>query len=76
MEEQASIHNEADWVPAYFHAKSEQWKALMRPQRSRDCMAMKHMHHSRCIHGRNYLSVQRRPYLRSHPPALKDFKTA
>jgi hypothetical protein len=29
MEEQASIHNEAEWVPAYFHAKAEQWKALM-----------------------------------------------
>jgi hypothetical protein len=29
MEEQASIHNEAVWVPAYFHARAEQWKALM-----------------------------------------------
>jgi hypothetical protein len=29
MEEQASIHNEAEWVPAYFHAKAEQWKAIM-----------------------------------------------
>jgi hypothetical protein len=29
MEEQASIHNEVEWVPAYFHARAEQWKALM-----------------------------------------------
>jgi hypothetical protein len=29
MEEQASIHNEAEWVPAYFQTKAEQWKALM-----------------------------------------------
>ncbi|KAI9437913.1 hypothetical protein BJY52DRAFT_1129787 [Lactarius psammicola] len=29
MEEQASLHNEAEWVPAYFHAKAEQWKVLM-----------------------------------------------
>ncbi|KAF8261054.1 hypothetical protein EI94DRAFT_1608583 [Lactarius quietus] len=27
-EEQDSIHNEALWVPAYFHAKAEFWKAL------------------------------------------------
>ncbi|KAI9443671.1 hypothetical protein BJY52DRAFT_1102431, partial [Lactarius psammicola] len=29
MEEQASLHNEAEWVPAYFHAKAEQWKVLI-----------------------------------------------
>lgn len=29
MEEQSSIHNEAEWVPTYFHTKAEQWKALM-----------------------------------------------
>ena len=29
MEEQASIHNEAEWVPAYFQAKAEQWNDLM-----------------------------------------------
>jgi hypothetical protein len=29
MEEQASIHNEAEWVPAYFHSKAEQWRSLM-----------------------------------------------
>jgi hypothetical protein len=29
MEEQASIHNESEWVPAYFHSKAEQWRALM-----------------------------------------------
>ena len=29
MEEQASIHNEAVWVPAYFHSKAEQWRSLM-----------------------------------------------
>lgn len=28
-EEQYSIHNEAVWVPAYFHAKAECWKAWM-----------------------------------------------
>ena len=31
MEEQASIHNEAKWVPTYFHAKAEQWKVIMSP---------------------------------------------
>jgi hypothetical protein len=29
MEEQASIHNEAEWVPAYFHTQAEHWKVLM-----------------------------------------------
>ncbi|KAI9428667.1 hypothetical protein BJY52DRAFT_1200843 [Lactarius psammicola] len=29
MEEQASLHNEAEWVSAYFYAKAEQWKVLM-----------------------------------------------
>jgi hypothetical protein len=28
-EEQDSIHNEAPWIPAYFHTKSEAWKTLM-----------------------------------------------
>jgi hypothetical protein len=29
QEEQHSIHNEAMWVPAYFHAKAKCWKAWM-----------------------------------------------
>jgi hypothetical protein len=29
VEEQDSIHNEANWIPAYFHAKSEAWRKLM-----------------------------------------------
>src|ERR1700761_4657019 len=29
MEEQDSIHNEAKWIPAYFHAKAETWRKLM-----------------------------------------------
>ena len=29
MEEQNSIHNEAKWIPAYFHAKAETWRKLM-----------------------------------------------
>ncbi|KAH9012753.1 hypothetical protein EDB85DRAFT_2158724 [Lactarius pseudohatsudake] len=29
LEEQDSIHNEAEWVPAYFHAKAEMWKKLI-----------------------------------------------
>jgi hypothetical protein len=29
LEEQASIHNEAQWIPAYFHAKAEMWRKLM-----------------------------------------------
>ncbi|KAN0131256.1 hypothetical protein V8E53_010960 [Lactarius tabidus] len=29
LEEQASIHNESMWVPAYFHSKAEQWKEQM-----------------------------------------------
>jgi hypothetical protein len=28
-EEQDSIHNEAVWVPAYFHAKANCWKGWM-----------------------------------------------
>src|ERR1700744_486215 len=28
-EEQHSIHNEAIWIPAYFHSKAECWKAWM-----------------------------------------------
>ena len=29
LEEQRSVHNEAEWVPAYFQAKSEMWRKLM-----------------------------------------------
>jgi hypothetical protein len=29
LEEQDSIHNEAQWIPAYFHAKAESWRKLM-----------------------------------------------
>jgi hypothetical protein len=29
MEEQDSIHNEAQWIPAYFHARAETWMKLM-----------------------------------------------
>lgn len=29
VEEQDSIHNEAIWIPAYFHTKSEVWRKLM-----------------------------------------------
>ncbi|KAF8257631.1 hypothetical protein EI94DRAFT_1817279 [Lactarius quietus] len=29
LEEKQSIHDEAQWVPAYFHAKAEAWKKLM-----------------------------------------------
>ena len=30
LEEQDSIHNEAEWIPAYFHAKAETWRGLMK----------------------------------------------
>ena len=29
MEEQDSIHIEAKWIPAYFHARAESWRKLM-----------------------------------------------
>jgi hypothetical protein len=29
VEEQDSIHNEAKWIPTYFHTKSESWRMLM-----------------------------------------------
>ena len=29
LEEQESIHNEAQWIPAYFHAMAEKWRTLM-----------------------------------------------
>lgn len=29
LEEQDSIHNEAQWIPAYFHSKAETWRELM-----------------------------------------------
>lgn len=29
MEEQDSIHNEAKWIPPYFHVKAETWRKLM-----------------------------------------------
>jgi hypothetical protein len=49
MEEQASIHNEAEWVPAYFHAKAEQWNTLMmvvaqRGQHGHEAYASQQMH--------------------------------
>ena len=28
-EERDSINNEAEWIPAYFHAKAESWMGLM-----------------------------------------------
>jgi hypothetical protein len=29
VEEQDSIHNEAEWIPVFFHTKSEAWRKLM-----------------------------------------------
>ncbi|KAF8259192.1 hypothetical protein EI94DRAFT_1707314 [Lactarius quietus] len=29
-EEEDSVHNEADWIPTYFHAKAERWKRWMK----------------------------------------------
>jgi hypothetical protein len=29
LEEQDSIHNEAQWIPAYFHTRAETWRMLM-----------------------------------------------
>lgn len=29
LEEQDSIHNEAQWIPAYFHSKADMWRKLM-----------------------------------------------
>jgi hypothetical protein len=29
LEEQDSIHNEAQWIPAYFNAKAAMWEKLM-----------------------------------------------
>jgi hypothetical protein len=29
LEEQDSIHNEAQWIPAYFHSKAETWTVLI-----------------------------------------------
>jgi len=29
LEEQRSVHNEAEWVPAYFQARSDMWRMLM-----------------------------------------------
>ena len=29
LEEQQSIYNEAEWIPAWFHAKADTWKVLM-----------------------------------------------
>ncbi len=29
LEEQDSIHNEAQWIPAYFHTRAESWRTLM-----------------------------------------------
>ena len=29
LEEQDSIHNEAKWIPAYFHGKAETWRKFM-----------------------------------------------
>src|ERR1700744_1625254 len=49
MEEQASIHNEAAWVPAYFHSKAEQWRLLMtvasqQEQHGHEAYASQQMH--------------------------------
>ena len=30
LEEQDSIHNEADWIPAFFQSKAESWRLHMR----------------------------------------------
>ncbi|KAH9019354.1 hypothetical protein EDB85DRAFT_2197813 [Lactarius pseudohatsudake] len=58
-EEQHSIHNEAKWIPAYFHAKAETWKKLMiTAQRRIHSKGTKHMHHTRCMHGRNFPGAQ------------------
>jgi hypothetical protein len=76
MEEQASIHNEAEWVPTYFHSKAEQWNVLL-------CVsAQKGLHGheayaSQQMHSWEELSKSSRKALSPILSApLKDFKTA
>jgi hypothetical protein len=49
LEEQDSIHNEAEWVPAYFHAKVEGWEAW-RDMAARDELPGHHAYASRQAH--------------------------
>jgi hypothetical protein len=76
MEEQASIHNEADWVPAYFHAKSERWKALMEVT-AQQGLPGHEAYASQQMHSWEELSISSMKALSPiTSAALKDFKTA
>ena len=66
MKEQASIHNEAEWVLAYFHAKAEKWNALksmaaQQAQYGHEAYASWQMHS-----WEELAEVQRRPFLLLH----------
>jgi hypothetical protein len=76
MEEQASIHNEAEWVPAYFHAKAEEWKALMmvaaqQGQHGHEAYASQQMHSWEELSNSSKKALSP---ITSAP--LRDFKTA
>ena len=62
MEEQDSIHNEAKWIPAYFHAKAESWRELMHMSAKGSLRDIKRMHHIRCMHGRSFHKAQLMPF--------------
>jgi hypothetical protein len=76
MEEQASIHNEAEWIPAYFHAKAEQWKALMMVAAQQEQCGHE-AYASQQMHSWGELSRSSRKALSLITSApLKDFKTS
>lgn len=56
LEEQDRIHNEAQWIPAYFHTKSKMWKRLMvsTAKGSLKRHEVYCMHHIKCTHGMSF----------------------
>jgi hypothetical protein len=76
MEEQASIHNEAEWVPMYFHGKAEQWKQWMVSAAKRSLLGH-HAHASSQMHAWEELSRSAEKALSPIKLApLKDFRAA
>jgi hypothetical protein len=76
MEEQASIHNETEWVPIYFQNRADQWKKWMRSAAEMS-LAGHHAHASSQMHAWEELCKSAEKALSPIRLApLKDFKAA
>ncbi|KAF8263350.1 hypothetical protein EI94DRAFT_1597819, partial [Lactarius quietus] len=62
-EEEDSVHNEADWIPTYFHAKAECWKRRWMKNAAQGQLAGHEAYASRQIHIWEEMSLSSRKAL-------------